>query len=118
MNRPADMTKDTIHRSQAPLRTHRRARIIVSARQKLIVPANHHANRQNAGQANPAMSAKRGAQRPPGSVSGQAQPTNPHSNPSTKLNPAISRMSASPTPGNATRYPNVNARHPRNLHPS
>ena len=33
---------------------------------------------------------------------------NPHNRkPPTKPNPAISRLSASPTPGNATRYPNV-----------
>ncbi|WP_204166541.1 hypothetical protein, partial [Tritonibacter mobilis] len=42
--------------------------------------------------------------------------TNPHSNRSTKHSPAISRMSASPTPPNPPPNPNVRARRPRKLH--
>lgn len=62
------------------------------------------------------------AQRPPLNRSVSSDPTqahspNPHSNKQpTKPNPAISRLSASPTAGNDPPHPNVRAWRPRNLH--
>jgi len=74
MKRTPNMSKDTIHRSQAHLRTHRHAPIKVSALQKLIAPGKHHAYHQNAGQADPAPNAKGGAELRP-RISLRAGPT-------------------------------------------
>lgn len=60
MRHVAYVIDDTINRSDCSLRNRRPALIRALTRQKPIAPEKYHAYRQNAGQPDPAMSAKGG----------------------------------------------------------
>ena len=107
MIRAPHNTNDILSLKLYLLRTNRHAQAKLSTPQKRIISTRHSTNSPSAGKADTVLSLTNhsGSVRPDPR---QAHNPNPHNNKRpTKPNPAISRLSASPTLGNAARHPNV-----------
>jgi hypothetical protein len=108
MIRAPYITNDTRSRRLYRLRTNHHTLIKLSMWKKLMTSRKYRASRPHVGKADPALSLTGTCNGSVRSYPRQAHSPNPHSNKRpTKPNPAISRLSASPTPGNIPRHPNL-----------
>ena len=107
MTRAPHITNDTLSRRLYRLRTNHHTLIKLSMWKKLMTSRKYRASRPHVGKADPALSLTGTCNGSVRSYPRQAHSPNPHNNKRpTKPNPAISRLSASPTPGNVPRHSN------------
>jgi hypothetical protein len=107
MIRAPYITNDTRSRRLYRLRTNHHTLIKLSMWKKLMTSRKYRASRPHVGKADPALSLTGTCNGSVRSYPRQAHSPNLHSNKRpTKPNPAISRLSASPTPGNVPRHSN------------